>query len=66
MHAVEGTGEALTRACLDFAQQAGCPQVTLSSNPGRQTANRLYQRMGFKLRTTNAYRYSFDQQAEEG
>ena len=48
-----GIGEALTRACLDFAQEAGCPQVMLSSNPGRQAANRLYQRMGFKLRNTN-------------
>jgi ribosomal protein S18 acetylase RimI-like enzyme len=60
-----GIGEALTRACLDFAQQAGCPQVMLSSNPGRQAANQLYQRMGFKLRKTNVYRYSFDQQAEQ-
>ena len=60
-----GIGEALTRACLDFAQQAGCPQVMLTSNPGRQAANRLYQRMGFKLRNTNVYRYSFDQQAEQ-
>ncbi len=60
-----GIGEALTRHCLEFAQQAGCPQVMLSSNPGRQAANRLYQRMGFKLRNTNVYRYSFDQQAEQ-
>src|SRR4030042_1276998 len=58
-----GIGEALTRACLDFAQQSGCPQVMLSSYPGRQAANRLYQRIGFKLRTTNVYRSSFDQQA---
>jgi ribosomal protein S18 acetylase RimI-like enzyme len=52
-------GEALTRACLEWAQQAGTPQVMLTSNPGRTAANRLYQRMGFELRKTNVYRYSF-------
>jgi ribosomal protein S18 acetylase RimI-like enzyme len=52
-------GEALTHACLERAEQAGCPQVMLTSNPGRTAANRLYQRMGFELRRTNAYRYSF-------
>jgi ribosomal protein S18 acetylase RimI-like enzyme len=52
-------GEALSQACLDYAEQAGAPQVMLTSNPGRQAANRLYQRMGFDLRKTNVYRYSF-------
>ncbi len=56
----KGIGEALTRACLDYAQNAGCPQVMLTCNPGRQAANRLYQRMGFELRKTNVYRYSFE------
>ncbi len=51
-------GEALTRACLDQAEQAGTPQVMLTSNPGRKAANRLYQRMGFELRKTNVYRYN--------
>jgi len=52
-------GEALTRACLERAEQAGAPQVMLTSNPGRASANRLYQRMGFELRKTNVYRYCF-------
>jgi len=52
-------GEALSQACLDYAEQAGAPQVMLTSNPDRQAANRLYQRMGFELRKTNVYRYSF-------
>jgi len=52
-------GEALTRACLETAEQAGAPQVMLTSNPGRTAANSLYQRMGFELRKTNVYRYSF-------
>jgi ribosomal protein S18 acetylase RimI-like enzyme len=54
-----GIGEALTQACLGFAQQAGCPQVMLTCNPGRTAANRLYQRMGFEPRTTNLYRFKF-------
>ncbi len=56
----KGIGEALTRLCLERAEQAGCPQVLLTSNPGRQAANRLYQRMGFQLRKTNVYRYIID------
>ncbi|OGN98189.1 MAG: hypothetical protein A2Z71_01550 [Chloroflexi bacterium RBG_13_50_21] len=52
-------GEALTRACLERAEEAGCQQVMLTSNPGREAANRLYRRMGFELRKTNVYRYNF-------
>jgi ribosomal protein S18 acetylase RimI-like enzyme len=52
-----GIGEALMRACLDKADQAGCPQVMLTCNPSRAAANRLYLRMGFVLRKTNVYRY---------
>ena len=55
----KGIGEALLHACLAHAQQAGCRQVMLTSNPGRTAANSLYQRMGFELRKTNVYRYSF-------
>ncbi len=52
-------GESLTRACLERAKAAGASQVMLTSNPSRLAANRLYQRMGFELRQTNAYRYVF-------
>ncbi len=52
-------GEILTRACLDHAKKAGAPQVMLTCNPGRNSANQMYVRMGFKLRKTNVYRYSF-------
>jgi ribosomal protein S18 acetylase RimI-like enzyme len=57
-----GVGEALTRACLERAEQAGCSQVMLTSNPGRKAANRLYQRMGFELHKTNVYRYRFNRE----
>jgi len=55
----QGIGEALTRRCLDFARQRGADSVTLTSNPARQAANRLYLRMGFYRRDTNAYVYKF-------
>ncbi len=52
-------GEALMRACLERADQAGATQVMLTCNPGRLAANRLYQRMGFIQRKTNVYQYAF-------
>jgi ribosomal protein S18 acetylase RimI-like enzyme len=55
----QGIGEALVRQALDEAKARGAPAVTLTSNPGRVAANRLYQRMGFALRHTNAYVYKF-------
>ncbi len=55
-----GIGEALTRQCLELAHARGAGAVTLTSNPSREAANRLYLRMGFTRRETNAYIYRFD------
>jgi ribosomal protein S18 acetylase RimI-like enzyme len=55
----QGIGEALTRRALEVAKEAGAAHVTLTSNPKREAANRLYQRMGFAKRETNAYIYKF-------
>jgi len=55
----QGIGEALVRRCLEIAREKGAPAVTLTSNPKREAANRLYQRMGFLGRETNAYVYKF-------
>jgi ribosomal protein S18 acetylase RimI-like enzyme len=52
-----GIGEALTRVAIERAAQEGAGNVGLTSNPSREAANRLYQRMGFELRKTNVYRY---------
>lgn len=52
-----GVGEALNQAALDRARAAGATTVDLTSRPSREAANRLYQRLGFKARTTNVYRY---------
>lgn len=53
-----GIGEALTRAALQRAADLGAKTVDLTSRPSREAANRLYQRVGFKLRESNLYRYN--------
>jgi ribosomal protein S18 acetylase RimI-like enzyme len=53
-------GEALVRAALEEARRLGARSVELTSRPERAAANRLYQRLGFQLRETNAYRYRLD------
>ncbi|MGC8780035.1 MAG: GNAT family N-acetyltransferase [Anaerolineae bacterium] len=52
-----GIGEALCRAALQYARDAGAKTVDLTSRPSREAANRLYQRLGFERRDTNVYRY---------
>ncbi|MBI1855269.1 MAG: GNAT family N-acetyltransferase [Chloroflexi bacterium] len=54
-----GIGEALVRRCLDIAREKGASGVSLTSNPKRKAANKLYQKMGFTKRETNAYCYRF-------
>lgn len=53
-----GIGEALNRAALDEARRRGAKDVSLTSRPSREAANRLYQRIGFEARQTNVYRYT--------
>ena len=57
-HRGKGIAEALTRAALERARAAGARTVDLTSRPSRAAANRLYQKIGFAQRETNAYRYS--------
>jgi ribosomal protein S18 acetylase RimI-like enzyme len=52
-----GAGEALTREAIRLASEAGAPTVDLTSRPGRSAANRLYEKIGFRQRETNVYRY---------
>ncbi len=54
-----GVGEALMRHALKVAREAGANGVALTANPGREAANRLYQRLGFKRWQTNLYFYEF-------
>ncbi len=55
----QGIGEALVRRALEIAKEKGAAHLTLTSNPKREDANRLYLRLGFKRRDTNAYIYKF-------
>ena len=52
-----GIGKALVSYAIELAQQAGASGISLTSNPQRQAANRLYQSIGFELRKTNPYFY---------
>jgi ribosomal protein S18 acetylase RimI-like enzyme len=60
----KGVGEALNRAAIDHAAKAGARTIDLTSRPSREAANRLYQRIGFKLRETNVYRYDIPDSVE--
>ena len=53
----KGVGEALNRRAIAVAAEHGARTVDLTSRPSREAANRLYQRLGFKARETNVYRY---------
>lgn len=54
-----GVGRLLNEAALDEAKRRGAKDVSLTSRPSRESANRLYQRIGFEARETNVYRYKF-------
>ena len=54
-----GIGQELVQRLLDIARERGAKGVSLTSNSKREAANRLYQRMGFVRRETNAYYYKF-------
>jgi ribosomal protein S18 acetylase RimI-like enzyme len=55
----QGVGEALMLRAMQVAKDRGAKQMTLTSNSSREAANRLYLRMGFKRRETNAFIYKF-------
>ena len=55
-----GIGEALSRAALDEARRRGAKNVSLTSRPSRESANRLYRGIGFETYDTNIYRYELD------
>ena len=50
-----GIGEALTREAMRLAADARVRTVELTSAPARESANRLYRRLGFEQRATNVY-----------
>ena len=42
---------------LEIADQVDAKSIDLTSRPSRETANKLYQSMGYEIRETNVYRY---------
>jgi ribosomal protein S18 acetylase RimI-like enzyme len=55
----QGLGQALTLEVIRLAQEAGADYIALTSNPRREAANHLYQRLGFERWETNVYRLRF-------
>lgn len=51
----QGIGEALTREVMARANAAQVLMLELTSMPYRETANRLYKRLGFVRKPTNVY-----------
>lgn len=54
----QGVGAALTKEAIRLARAAGARTIDLTSRPSRQSANRLYERLGFQARETRTYRLS--------
>jgi ribosomal protein S18 acetylase RimI-like enzyme len=53
----QGAGEALVAEAVRLAAEAGVRTVDLTSRPSRGAANALYEKIGFRIRETNVYRY---------
>ena len=51
-----GVGEALLREAARIAASRGAQTLELTSSPSRESANRLYRRLGYQARETNMYR----------
>ena len=56
----QGIAVELVQRALSIAREKGADGAALTSNPRREAANRLYQKMGFKLWETNVYFYKFE------
>jgi ribosomal protein S18 acetylase RimI-like enzyme len=54
----QGVGASLSLEALRLAAEAGARSVDLTSRPGREAANRLYRRLGFRPRESQVYRYA--------
>lgn len=52
----QGVGRELMLGVIAEARFRGLTRLELTSRPSREAANALYQKLGFELRETNAYR----------
>jgi ribosomal protein S18 acetylase RimI-like enzyme len=55
-----GIGRKVMEALHDEARRCGVVQLDLTSRPGREAANALYQSLGYERRETNVYRLTLD------
>jgi ribosomal protein S18 acetylase RimI-like enzyme len=55
-----GVGESLTQAAIRLAAERGARTIDLTSRPSREAARRLYMKLGFKIRETDAFRYEIE------
>ena len=53
----QGAGAALVDEAIRHAAESGVRTVDLTSRPSREAANALYEKIGFRARETNVYRY---------
>ena len=55
----QGAGEELVGEAIRLASESGARTLDLTSRPKRGAANALYEKVGFRPRETNVYRYDF-------
>ena len=51
-----GIGRKLTQKMIDIAKKKKAKHISLTTNPAREAANAMYQKMGFFRKDTNYYR----------
>ncbi|OGG66343.1 hypothetical protein A3D71_00175 [Candidatus Kaiserbacteria bacterium RIFCSPHIGHO2_02_FULL_55_20] len=51
----KGVGRSLCEKIIERARARGARSLHLTSRPSREAANKLYQKLGFKLHETNSY-----------
>ena len=55
----KGIGEKISKELISLAKKKKVKSIELSSRPSRAVANKLYKKLGFKQKETNAYSLSF-------
>ena len=55
-----GIAALLIEQALGIAREAGARTVDLTSRPDRAAANRLYERLGFRVRESTVYRFPLE------
>jgi len=59
-HRGKGLGSKLIAAAMKLAEEKGAAYLDFTSHPSRTGANLLYEKLGFKKKESNAYRFTYD------